>query len=111
MLRITQGDEVVFNLTAVNAGSTVDLTGAVFSTSIRGPGGIIVTFPNAQHTANPDQVLHKGQFTLALTASDTASLVVYADLEVLTKILLGGTTPIYFHGMNLLTVQANVPQL
>lgn len=109
MLRITQGDgSVVFNFTAVNNAQPVDLTGATFSTQIRGPGGTIRVFPNDQHTANPDQVLYKGKFTLALTKEDTDSLAVGPDHEVLTKITISSVV-IYFHGLSLLTVQPNVP--
>lgn len=110
MLRITQGDTVVFNLTAKNAGATVDLTGAVFTTTIRGPGGLIRTFANGQHTANPNQTTHKGEFTLTLSALDTASLPVWAGLEILTKIVISAAT-VYFHGADILTVQSNEPQL
>lgn len=109
-LMITQGDTVTFNFTAKNAGLPVDLTGAVFTTTIRGPGGVVRTFPNGQHTANPNQTAHKGEFTLALTALDTASLVVASGLEILTKIVIGSAT-VYFHGDGILTVQANVPAL
>lgn len=111
VLRITQGDAVTFNLTAANAGVPEDLTNASFSTQIRGPGQTIVTFPNSQHTANPDQVNFKGQFTLELSSSDTASLIPYIGLEILTTINLGGTTPVSFHGFNILTVLQNVPVL
>jgi len=109
-LTITQGDTVTFNLTAKNAGLPVDLTGAVFTTTMRGPGGLVRTFPNGQHTANPNQTTHKGEFTLALSAADTASLVVFSGLEVLTKIVIGAAT-VYFHGPDILTVLANVPAL
>lgn len=111
MLRITQGDDVLFNLTASNAGVPIDLTGAVFTTKILGPAGLIRSFANSQHTANPVQSgATKGKFTLALSAADTASLLVYDGLEVLTKIVIGGST-VYFHGAHILTVQANIPQL
>ncbi len=109
-LTITQGDTVTFNLTAKNAGVAVDLTGAVFTTTIRGPGGVVRSFGNSQHTANPNQTAHRGEFTLALSAMDTASLVVFSGLEILTKIVIGSAT-VYFHGPDILTVLANVPAL
>lgn len=110
MLKITQGDTVVFNLKAVNAGVAVDLTGAVFTTTIRGPSGVIRSFPNSQHTAAPDQTANRGKFTLQLSADDTSSLLVWPTLEVLTKIVIGGST-VYFHGPGILDVQASVPQI
>lgn len=112
MLRITQGDQVTFNLTARSgAGSLVDLTNAVFTTQISGQNQTIVSFPNSQHTANPDQVNFKGQFTLALTSSDTLSLAWGSGLEIVTKILINGTAPVYFHGPSILTVLQNIPAL
>ena len=113
VLRITQGDVVTFNLRAVNADAPVNLTSAVFTTTIRGPGGVIRSFGNSQHTANPDQSnpLTRGKFTLALTALDTASIVARDGLEVLTKIVLPGSITIYFHGADILDVQSNEPAL
>lgn len=109
VLRITQGDgSVVFNFTAVNNSLPVDLTGATFSTQIRGPGGTIKTFPNNQHTANPNQVANKGKFTLTLTKEDTDALALGVGHEVLTKVTISSVV-IYYHGPDLLTVQPNVP--
>ncbi len=109
MLRITQGDgSVVFNFTAVNNSLPVDLTGATFQTQVRGPGGTLVTFPNNQHVANPDQTTNKGKFTLTLSAANTAAISVAEGHEVVTKITISGVI-IFFHGRDLLTVDANVP--
>lgn len=110
MLRITQGDgSVVFNFTAVNNLIPVNLTGATFQTTIKGPSAVNITFPNSQHTANPDQVNHTGQFTLTLAPGDTNRLALSPpNHEVVTKIVISGVT-IYFHGMDILTVQPNVP--
>jgi hypothetical protein len=112
VLRITQGDQVTFNLTARSgAGALVDLTSATFSTQISGPNQTVVVFPNSQHTANPDQVNYKGQFTLALSSTDTSNLAWGSGLEVLTLILVNGTTPVYFHGPSILTVLQNIPAM
>jgi hypothetical protein len=110
MLTITQGDVVTLNLTAINNGVTFDLTGAIFTTTVRGPGGVIRVFPNSQHTANPNQTTHKGEFQLALSSADTASLVVWEGLEILTKVVIGSAI-LYFHGRHLLNVLSNQPQL
>ena len=110
-LVFTQGDQVVLNLTALQSGVPVDLTSAVFSTQIRGPNQTIVTFGNSQHTANPDQTNFKGKFTLSLSSTDTASLLPYSGLEILTQILIAGSNPIYFHGFNILTVLQNIPAI
>lgn len=108
-LRISQGDSVLFNLVAENGASIpFDLTGAVFTTEIRGPGGTVVSFPNSQHTANPNQIGFTGRFTLALSAADTSSLAIGIGREIVTKVVQGSST-IYFHGVNILTVLASVP--
>lgn len=99
----------MFNLTAKNgAGAPVDLTGAVFTTQIRGPSGEVETFTNSQHTANPNQTTHKGEFTLSLSSMDTASLALGTGLEVVTKIVQGAST-VYFHGRRILTVLQSEP--
>lgn len=109
MLKISQGDTVVFQFTAKNGmGVPVVLTGAVFTTEIRGPANVVRSFPNGQHTANPDQSAHPGEFTLALSALDTASLALGRDQEIVTKIVIDPST-IFFHGFNILTVLQNVP--
>ena len=109
MLVLTQGDgDIAFQLTAVNNGLLVDLTGATFTTFIRGPSGTIVSFPNSQHQANVDQVNFKGQFTLTLSPADTASLAVGVGHEILTAIVISGVTT-NFHGFDLLTVLQNTP--
>lgn len=108
-LAFTQGDSVVFNLIAEDGdGNPIDLTGAVFTSYIRGPIGSVVSFPNAQHTANPDQVNFTGQFTLALTTTNTSGLEIGNNRQLLTKIVQSpGVT--YFHGINLLNILAPVP--
>jgi len=108
VLKISQGDTAVFQLTAKSAGLPIDLTGAVFVSEIRGPGGEVKLFGNSQHTAAPNQTTNKGQFTLSLSVNDTLSLEVGQGKELITKIVQGANTT-YFHGVNILTVLPNVP--
>lgn len=109
MLKVTQGDTPTFQLTAqLGSGIPYDLTGAVFTTVMKGPNGIVVAFPNSQHTANPNQTTNKGQFTLALTAVDTNSLGIGQYKEIITKVVQGSVVT-QFHGNGILTVLPAVP--
>lgn len=109
LMHITQGDFAVFYLTAVDGeGIPVDLTGATFMTKINGPNGIVVTFDNSYHIANPDQVTNTGQFTLTLEPVDTAELGLGSHKEIITQITIGGS-PVWFRGPNILQVYAPVP--
>lgn len=110
-LVITQGDQVVISLQTLNSGLPVDLTGAVFTTTILGPNQTVVSFADGQHTANPDQINFKGWFTLALSGNNTQSLEIFTGLEVLTKVLIGGSVPNYFRGPAILSVLNSVPTL
>lgn len=104
MLIFTQGDDVLLNLKATNSdGVPVNLTGATFSTSVRGLDNIVVTFPNSQHTANPDQSAHRGEFTLSLSTTDTDSIKAGMSQEIVTKVTIAGKV-VYFHGANQMTV-------
>jgi hypothetical protein len=110
VIKITQGDTAVLNLTATNGqGALVNLTGAVFTTQIKAADGTVKSFPNSQHTANPDQSgSGKGKFTLSLTIIDTDALAVGSNHEIVTKIVQGLST-IYYHGRNQLTVYQKTP--
>lgn len=107
---LTQGDVATLNLKAVDVnGMAIDLSGASFTTYINGANGqAIQSFPNGQHTANPDQINFKGDFALALSAGDTALLGLSGHKEILTAVLVSSTT-IYFRGFNLLAVLPAVP--
>lgn len=106
MIKITRGDTALLNLKATNGeGDPVALTGAVFSTKIRAADGTNVTFPNGQHTANPDQSgAGKGKFTLQLSISDTNELQVGVNHEVVTKVVISAST-IYYRGQILTVIQ------
>jgi hypothetical protein len=109
MIEFTQGDTAVLNLTATDGNNVpIDLTGAVLTTTFRGQDGAVISFPNGQHTVNPDQLNFRGQFTLALTAINTAAVPVGKNKEIVTKVVLGATT-IYYHGPGLLNVLPAIP--
>lgn len=109
MITISQGDTVTLQLTAANGdGVEVDLTGATFTTQIRSPNGVLLTIPNADHTADPDQVANTGEFTISLTSAQTKALELGRDKEIVTKIVQGGST-IHYHAENILTVLNNFP--
>lgn len=108
-IEFTQGDTVTLELIATDDyGVPVDLTGAVFVTQILGPNtaGPII-FGNGQHTA-ADQSTNRGQFSLALTASNTAACGEGQHKQILTEVLISGVYT-YFRGDNILTVYPNVP--
>lgn len=109
-LQITQGDTAVFNLVATlgPTASLFDLTAATFVTSITNADGTVATIPNGQHTANPDQVGAKGQFTLSLTSAQTLLLKTDKKKEIITQVTQGVNVA-YFHGPQLLTVVQNIP--
>lgn len=103
MLKFTQGDTPTLNLTAqTDSGDPVDLTGATFTTYLKGKVGAVVAIPNASHTANPDQVNFKGQFTVAITAVESAACLEGTNKEVVTKITIGAD--IVFYRAQILTV-------
>lgn len=109
MLKFTQGDTAVLNLTAKTSASIpFDLTGATLTSYIKGPNGDTVSFPNGQHTIDPDQVTNKGKYTLALTSDNTLSVGEGDNKAVITKVVQSGNT-LYFHGTGILTVLANTP--
>lgn len=109
-IAFTQGDTVTLSFTATDQlGNPVDLTGATFSTQINGPNTAgPVTFGNSQHTANPDQVNYTGQFTLALTSSNTAACGIGENKEVVTAITISAKLQ-YYLGQGILTVYPSPP--
>jgi hypothetical protein len=109
MIKITQGDTAVLNFTATDGqGAPIDLTGASFTTTMVGLDGAIVSFPNNQHVANPDQVNFRGQFTLTLSIDDTMQLRPNNFKDVVTQIVQSAST-IYYHGNNILSVLVPIP--
>lgn len=109
MIKFTQGDTVSLKLTATDGqGNPIDLTGATFSTTMRGFDGAVITFPNSQHTADPDQINNKGQFVLALSSTDTNNVPAGINKEIITLITIG-LTQINYRGPNILTVVTAIP--
>lgn len=109
MLSFSQGDTAVLNLTITDGGGAPQMLqdDAVLTTKMKGPRGIIVSFPSSQHTIL-DQMLFPGQFTLALSTSDTAACGVAEAKDVVTEVQQDGGT-IYFHGNGILEVFPNYP--
>lgn len=108
MISFTQGDTALLTLTATDgSGNPIDLTGATFTTQIKGPNGIIVSFPNSQHTIL-NQTTNLGQFTLALSTLNTAACGLGSNKEILTQIVQGAST-IFYHGGAILAVLPPVP--
>jgi hypothetical protein len=106
MIEFTQGDTALINLTATDGqGNPFNITGSVFTTFIKGPNGVVASFPNSQHSIVNAAL---GQFQLALATSDTANCGTGPNKEILTQIVQGSST-IYFRGPNLLVVNSPVP--
>ncbi len=106
MIVFTQGDTALLSLQATDgSGNPVNISGATFTTLIKGPNGVIASFPNSQHTivSAPD-----GTFTLALSTADTANCGLGDNKEIITKIVISSST-VYFHGPNTLNVLPPVP--
>jgi len=106
MIEFTQGDTALLMLIATDGqGNPFNITGAVFTTFVKGPNGVIASFPNSHHTIVNAAL---GQFQLALGTSDTANCGTGPSKEILTQVVQGAST-IYFRGPNLLTVNPPVP--
>lgn len=109
MISVTQGDSGTMNLTAKDAdGEEIDLTGAVFTTYIKGKDNQVRTLDNSKHTADADQVNNKGKFTLAFLTTDSSLWEIGNCKEVLTRIVQGSST-IYYRG-KILNVLPPFPQ-
>jgi hypothetical protein len=92
---LTQGDDASLVFYAYDEdGVAVDLTGATFSTTVRGSSGT-VTFVNAKHAADADQVTNKGKFTLSLSAADTATIKAEPRKEIVVKTVQSGAAKYY----------------
>ncbi len=109
VITISQGDTPTFQFLAQNGQQrNIDLTGAAFTTSIIGELGDLVTIPDAQHTANADQVGHRGEYTMDVTAVQSSSMVIGENKEIVTRVVQGSSI-VFLHGVNILTVLPNVP--
>lgn len=105
-IQFTQGDTAFMLLTAQDGdGNPIDISGGVFTTLIKGPGGVIVSFPNSQHAIVDAP---NGVYSLDLSQSDTASCDIGEDKDILTQIVQGSSA-IYFRGIGILTVNPPVP--
>ena len=106
MISFTQGDTAVLNLTATDGnGNPFDITAASFITQIKGPNGIIASFPNAQHSIVSAL---NGMFNLTLSSADTVACGLGHHKEIVTRITQGASV-IYFRGPNILIVNPPVP--
>lgn len=99
MIVFTQGDEIELDLECQN----FDLTGATLTTYMKAADGSTVSFPNGQHTIDPDQDTNRGKFKLDLSSDDTGSVGAGSAKEIITKVVQSSTT-MYFHGRGVLTV-------
>lgn len=110
MIEFTQGDTAVLELTATDGDDNpIDLTDAIFTSFFRNAQGLTIPFPNSQHTADPDQITNRGQYTLSLGIADTQSIPQGPYKEIITKIDIGLTT-IYYHGVGICTVLGPIPR-
>lgn len=108
-LYITQGDTATLQLLAEDGnGSGLNLTGATFSSYILGPNGKRVNIGNSYHTAAADQTADAGEFSIALTAAQTALLAPGSERELVTKVTIGSSVTT-FHGRKLLTILPAYP--
>lgn len=109
-LKITQGDTATLRLIATDGnGNRVDLTGATLTSEVRGVNGLPIFYPNSQHTIDPDQIFHKGEFDLALSILDTTAIPEGEDKGINTEIVIGPST-IYYHGDGILNVLSSIPR-
>lgn len=107
MIKITQGDHAVINLTAKKGDGTAhDLTGATFETKIMGSDDAPDTFNDGHHAIVSASA---GTFTLTLSTAETAALKLGRGREIVTKITQSGN-PIYFHGKEVLEVKPATPE-
>lgn len=108
-LDFTQGDTPTLVLIATDdQGNPQNLTGASLSTQIQGANSIgPVVFGNGQHTL-ANQTTNPGQFSLALTASNTNACGEGPNKEIITTATISGVVTSY-RGVNILTVYNAVP--
>ena len=101
-IQFTQGATAVLNLFATNGnGDPVDLTGAVFTTQVKGPNGEIATFDNSQHAIVGSAA--NGNFTLTLSTDDTAECGLGRNKDIITKVVQGASIN-YYRGISILEV-------
>lgn len=106
-IAFTQSDNVVLNLTATDGrGNPVNITGAMFQSQILGSNGVgPVVFPNSQHAIVNAAF---GQFTLTLSAADSANCGYGSNKDIITMVSISGNVTT-FRGNGILTVNPPVP--
>jgi hypothetical protein len=106
MIQFTQGDTAVLTLTAKDGdGNPFNITGATFTTYIKGSNGVQNSFPTGQHTIVDAP---NGIFTLSLSATDTPKCGLGPNKTVITKIVQGSSV-VHFRGVGILTVNSAAP--
>lgn len=106
MIQFTQGDTAILNLTATDGdGNPINIAGASFVSYIKGTNGVVVSFPNSQHSIVSSA---SGQYDLALASGDTASCGLGNNKDVLTVITIGSSIVCY-RGQGILKVNPLEP--
>jgi uncharacterized protein (DUF4213/DUF364 family) len=96
---ITQGDKLSVTLTC----PSTTLTGATLTTVFPKSDGTTISIANSAHTL-ANQTTNVGQFSIALTATETAAMPAGPNQSFYTKVDVG-TTITHFHGHGILTVK------
>lgn len=99
MINITQGDALSLVLRIPDQ----DLTGATLTTAFTNDDNTTLSIANGAHTIDADQSANTGQFSVALTALQTASLK-RGRSSIVTKVVQTGVTR-QFKGTDILAVE------
>ena len=99
MIKITQGDALSLTLKCPSH----DLTGATLTTVFQNDDLTTLEVANSAHTIDSDQTTNTGQFTVALTALQTAGLKLGRS-SISTKVVQTGVTR-QFKGTDILAVE------
>jgi len=103
----TQGDSAILTLYATDGkGNPVDITNATITTFIKGPNGVIASFPNSQHQIITGPA---GVYQLTLSTTDTGNCGLGPNKTILSQIVSNVIGTVYFRGINILTVYPPVP--
>jgi hypothetical protein len=106
---ITQGDQLDMRFKAMCTDLVpCNITGATITTAFQGIGGDVV-IPFSQHTIDPDQVGHAGEFTLHLLSSDTVKFKAGLARDMVSTLNQGGFTVAY-HGYRIVDILKPSPR-